>query len=383
MSIRNRLQKITQRAIGIVPDPPANGQADQSVDNVMPSISVEKILTIPMVWAALREISEAIASLQTVIVDKNDPDNTPIEDHPMLSVLEGNSIMSQYVLRQKQVMDLLIHGNSYNEILLTTFFAPVAVFPFDNERVSRVFTVTINGQPMKRFDVKNPDSTEATYDESQILHIVGVSTNGLVGDSPAVRFGRLFNTILMAESSHLAWFRRGGRPISALTPAPTSALLEDAQKKALRDSFKTALTNEVGVVVLPDGYTSSELGSQSDETVRLLSLRWLVTQVSRVWGVPIDKLASLEGATFSNVEEQNKNWVRESIEPLVSKIDDAYTRNFLQAFPDLQYYTSVEPLLSPAERDEAAEIDEEEPAQDEQSNENVPADDFIAQLMNG
>ena len=130
MSIRNRLQKITQRAIGIVPDPPANGQADQSVDNVMPSISVEKILTIPMVWAALREISEAIASLQTVIVDKNDPDNTPIEDHPMLSVLEGNSIMPQYVLRQKQVMDLLIHGNSYNEILLTTFFAPVAVFPF-------------------------------------------------------------------------------------------------------------------------------------------------------------------------------------------------------------------------------------------------------------
>ena len=76
---------------------------------------------------------------------------------------------------------------------------------------------------------------------------------------------------------------------------------------------------------LENGSTAQPWDRDMSKTQLLDSRKWAVTEICRIFGVPPHMCMDLEKATFSNIEQQSAEFVRDCINPLSVRIEQAFT----------------------------------------------------------
>lgn len=87
--------------------------------------------------------------------------------------------------------------------------------------------------------------------------------------------------------------------------------------------------NSHKVAFLEDGMKFSSLGKNPEESQALESRKFAITEICRLFGVPPHKAFDLEHATFSNIEQQNIEYVQESIDPMAVRLEQTIYRDLL------------------------------------------------------
>ncbi|TGP88924.1 MULTISPECIES: phage portal protein [unclassified Mesorhizobium] len=281
------------------------------------AVSTSTALTVPAVSAAIRVISEAVATLEVKVQRKDGDTWVDDEEHPACPLLRG--FASPWLSGFETIRDLVSES-------LTRDFGGLA------------WVNRIDGKPAEIIHYRQaiisvqyaPDTGEPTYRLSgqvvptrDIIHLTGP-------------FGRC-PLNLAAEAIGVAWqmekyaarlFTNGARPAGVLQ-FPAGVKLGDSALAKIKAGWNAAFGgsgNGAGTAITWDGAEWKPLSFSSVDSQFLELRKFQVDEIARAFRVPPSMIYSLDRATWSNSEQMGREFLTYCLEPHLRALEAALTR---------------------------------------------------------
>lgn len=296
------------------------------------NVSEDSALSFSAVWACIRIISETLAMLPLHLY-RRVPDGRRyrrelVSDHPgyRLVQIAPNDEMTPMVFRETVQAHLLGYGNGYALIRRRNDMTPIALDPLlpDRTRPARV--------PSGRlaYKTRQDDGTEKVLRADQVLHIPGLSFDGLVGMSPLRKHRESIGLGLAAQEFAARLFGDGTN-LSGVLEHPNTLREGQAEKLAEQwRKFRAGLKNAHGVAVLEGGMKYNPIGIPPEDAQMLETRKFQITDIARIYRVPPHMLADLERATFSNIEHLSIEFVKYTMMPWLVRWEQELNRKLLR-----------------------------------------------------
>lgn len=284
-------------------------------------ITHETAMTYSAVWACVRVISQSLAGLGWSVYERKPSDprfKMPLEyDVSWLLGLQTGPEHSAFCWREVMLKDALTWGNGYSEIERTPAGRPYWMHYLSAPRVT---PMRDGGQLL--YEVDNGPGNDPTYlMPEDVFHLKGPGPDGLAGWDMIALFRRAIKLGLSEERYGDQFFSRGPMPGGTVT---IPGNMTNEQRKEFRRSFEEVYAgarNMHRIIVLSNGVAFTPASLPNDSAQFLQSRRFQVSEVCRIYGVPPHKLADLERATFSNVEEQERAFVTDCLLPWARRLE--------------------------------------------------------------
>ena len=303
-------------------------------------VSEDNALTFSAVYAAVRIISETIASIPLNVYQADGETRVKAVGHPVQDLLAKapNSVSSTFTFREAMASNLVLHGNAYAKIEMNAAGRPTALIPLNPMKVE---VKVVDGEKVYVFDEKQ------TYLDYEMLHFVGLSFNGLTGKSP-LSMAREAVAIGLAAQEYGARFYSNGANAGGVITAP--GRLNTEVVKRLRESWNRAQSgnsNSHSTAILEEGMKYEKIGLDPEAAQFLQSRKFQVNEIARIFRIPPSYLADLENSsTRANVEQQAIQFVRDCITPYVRRMEVELNRKlFREDEPNLYAYFTMEGLM--------------------------------------
>ncbi len=282
------------------------------------------------VFACVSLLSRVMATLPLKLYERTGPEGESRKEafaHPVSSLLgtRPNPEQTAADVRGALMANLALRGNAYAVIVRDTVGRPRQLWPVHSSRVTPyrnavgVLFYRVTGWNASE---GNPAGTVKDVPFADMLHIRGVSFDGSNGLGPMIQARECIGLAIALEDNAAKFFGNQSRPGLTLEAA---APLTEQQFKAIRDqlnkeytgtenAYKTLILNGLKLV----SNRSSNEQSQFDETRNRQAV-----DVCKLFGVPPHKVGILDKATFSNIEQQQIQFVVDTIGPLCVQWEQA------------------------------------------------------------
>lgn len=294
-----------------------------------PGISVtnDTVLSIPPAFAAVRYISEGIASLNRGVYRRdNDGDVFPDHGSPVAQLFDGrpHPYYTTFDFLQALVSNACL-GNGYARIhrdAVTMRPTALEIIPqefvtIEYDRLGQLYYHVCGTIDQKVINVYLP--------ETEMIHIKGVTFTGISGKRMSLVHSGVFGTSLSAQKYSKTWFEKGASVGGLITfPLP----LAPDQRRMVQDKIESAhagAANAGSVMVLDAGadFKAITAGPQDAQVIDFANLS--TVQVSQIFKIPLHLLSQLDRSTFSNMEQQNQDFVVHCLQPWGKKISEEIT----------------------------------------------------------
>lgn len=287
------------------------------------NVTVSTALTVSAVYGCVRVISEAIASLPLRIMERTE-EGRQVADHPLNSVFRiPNSIQTGYEMREFIGSSLCLRGNSYAQKIRsrrgqTGELIPLYPHLVKPEKDSRGRLI---------FDYQETGSTRV-FQQDEIWRIAGLSTNGVTGLSPIGLARESIGLALALEEHGAKLFKNGTQTATAFELDSTlSDPAYERLKKELAEHQGSA--NAWKPLILEGGMKHKAIGMTAEDSQFIATRKLQVADIARFYRVPLHMLNELDRATFSNIEHQSIEFVRDTLTPWLVRIEDSIYRDLL------------------------------------------------------
>jgi HK97 family phage portal protein len=290
------------------------------------TINQENSLAIPAVYAAVKVITEAFSTLPMHIMKDDGVNKIKDKKHPVYKLFnrEPNSLMTISTFWKLCMPDILLWGNSYSIIEFAAgTFRPIAVMPV---HPSKVEVEIKDGVLWYTFKL---DKTVLTLDQSNVLHFRGMGNN-VMGKS-VIDYAR--NNLGLGSAAEEFGSRFFGNGASMTGILQTDSSLGEKAFNNLKASFNDlhgGIANANKPLILEEGLKYTPTSIPPDSAQFLETRRFSVEDVSRWFNIPADKIGDLSRATFSNLEQQNQNFITNTLMPYVINIESECSRKLLR-----------------------------------------------------
>ena len=294
------------------------------------------------VYSCVRILSEAIAGLPLHVYKYNETGGKEkAVDHPLYFLLhdEPNPEMTSFVFRETLMTHLLLWGNAYAQIIRNGKGEVVSLYPLMPDRM------TVNrdtkGQLYYEYQVSNDDvptvkGSTVILKPSDVLHIPGLGFDGLVGYSPIAMAKNAIGMAIACEEYGAKFFANGANPSGVLEHPGT---LKDPAK--VRDSWNAAFggsSNSHKVAVLEEGLKYTPISISPNEAQFLETRKFQIDEIARIFRVPPHMVGDLEKSSFSNIEQQSLEFVKYTLDPWVSRWEQAIARSLFSQTEKTTYF---------------------------------------------
>lgn len=306
-------------------------------------VSAEEAEAISTVFACVRVLSESIASaplsLKRWLVGG---DSERALTHPLFRLLhlQPNRDLSSFTWREMMVGHLCLRGNCYNEIQRNRYGNITALIPLHPDRMKVIRKENGN----KGFIFKEPNGEETNYLQSEILHVMIFSEDGLIGRSPIEVANALFSGARASELYASNFWENDATPGGILA---TDQKLEKPKKDELRaswDRIHKGPRRARRTAILDAGLKWTSLGMTNIDAQALESRRYSKEEICAIFRVPPHKVMDLSRSTFGNIEHQSIEFVTDSLYPWFQRFNQEFS---IQLLNDPAYFTEFnsEPFL--------------------------------------
>lgn len=300
-------------------------------------VGEDTAMTSASVIACIRVLSTTLAMLPLPLYKRTDGGKQPAYDHPLYGILHDspNNYQTAYEWRQQVVTHVLLHGNHYSAIERDKASGRItALLPFAYPANMEVKLVGVDPLYIYTFQ----DGTKQPFTQSEVLHIRGMSSNGLVGMG-ALDKARDPIGLALALQKFASRFFKNGANVGGVLEHPSS-LSQPAMDK-LRSSWDKAYSgnaNAFKVAILEEGMKYAKIGATPEEAQALESRKFQTIEVCRIFGVPPHMIGDLERATFSNIEHQGIEFVTFCIAPWAKNIEQRISKQLIDEFERKEYF---------------------------------------------
>ena len=288
------------------------------------------------VYSCIRILSEAIAGLPLFVYQYgSDGSKEKYLDHPLWRVLhdEPNPEMTSFVFRETMMNHLLLTGNAYAQIIRNARGEVVALYPLMPDRIN--VDRDSQGRLYYRYRRSIDDAPEVGKNKqsdvilapSDVLHILGLGFDGLVGYSPITMAKNAVGLAIAAEEYGAKFFANGAAPSGVLEHPGT---IKDPER--IRQSWQSTFggsSNSNKIAVLEEGLKYTPIAISPEQAQFLETRKFQINEIARIFRVPPHMLADLEKSSFSNIEQQSLEFVKYTLDPWVIRWEQAINKSLL------------------------------------------------------
>jgi HK97 family phage portal protein len=294
-------------------------------------------LQLATVFACVRVIAESIATLPLELRAREGRGTRSAPEHPLYSLLHDlpNPEMTSMDLRMTLQGHAASWGNGYAQKIPDRAGRWIELWPLAPNRMD-VPVRAPSGELL--YPYTDASGEKRTFRQDEILHIRGLSFDGLVGYSPIGQARRTFDRKLKMEKFENAFYDNGAQPGAVLKhPGQLSdkaytRLLEswEARHKGAENANKAAL--------LEEGVDIAIMGVPQSDAQFLESQKFTRSEIAGLFRVPSHMINDLERATFSNIEHLSLEFVIDTLMPWLVAWEQAIARDLLTPDERKRYY---------------------------------------------
>ena len=300
------------------------------------------------VYCCVRILSEAVASLPLQFYRyTDDGGKEKAVDHPLYFLLhdEPNPEMTSFIFRETQMTHLLLWGNAYSQIIRNGKGEVVAMYPLmpDRMKVDR----DEHGRLYYEYTVYDADDVDGRKGTNKVgrtvrlqphdvLHIPGLGFDGLVGYSPIAMAKNAIGLAIATEEYGSKFFANGAAPSGVLEHPGT---IKDPSK--VRESWQATFGgsgNANKIAVLEEGMKYTPISISPEQAQFLETRKFQIDEIAMIFRVPPHMIGDLEKSSFNNIEQQSLEFVKYTLDPWVSRWEQAMVRALLTPDEKKKYF---------------------------------------------
>ena len=274
-----------------------------------------------VVYACVRIIAETIASLPLHVYRNLDRGKERAPTHPLYPLLHAapNPEMTSFVFRECLMSHLLLWGNAYAQIVRDGRGRIIALYPLLPDRMT-----PDRDAKGSLFYIYQKEGQAHYLSPEDVLHIPGLGFDGILGHSPIALARNAIGLNIAAEEYGGKFFANGANPSGILT---TPGVIKDPEK--VRSAWSKAYSgaNAHKVAVLEENLHYERISIPNNEAQFLETRKFQIEEICRIFQVPPHLVASLDRATFSNIESQSISFVVHTIRPWLVRWEQALNRS--------------------------------------------------------
>lgn len=264
-------------------------------------------------WAAVRLLSDSVASLPLVYYRRTDKGKEKVPGDPLFALLgkKPNPEETSYAFRETMQHHLLLRGNAYSRVIRDFAGRPMQLWPLDVEKMKVVRAL---GELKYLYSVSN-GPPEVLLPED-VLHIPGLGWDGITGYAPLDIAVQEFGYSIAVKEYGSEFFKNDGTPGGYLKLE--HKLKDEAAVNRLKSSWSKSHSDwgsKHSIGVLENGAEWKQMALPPEHMQFLGSQKLTVTDIARIFRVPPHMIGDLERATFSNIEQQSLDFVINSLRP--------------------------------------------------------------------
>ena len=204
---------------------------------------------------------------------------------------------------------LLLRGNHYSQIVLNRGGELEQLVPLHPDRMRLEVTDTT-----VRYILKLAEGRERTFSAEEILHVKGLTTNGLVGLDCITAGAEALGMAFAAEAYGARFFKNDSKPSGIITHP---AKLKEDSRANLKKSWTRSQggSNQHSVAIFEEGMGWQSIGIAPEQAQFLQTRKFQIEEIARLFHLPPHMLKQLDRATFSNIEQQSLEFAELTIRP--------------------------------------------------------------------
>jgi len=281
-------------------------------------------LKLSAVYSAVRVLSESIAVLPLNILQQVGDSREIARAHPLFNLLhsEPNNLMTSYDLRETMMFHVVLWGNAYARITFDAMGRATSIMPIEPWRVKVKHNKSLG---ILEYTIDN----QTVFDQAEILHIKGLSSNGLVGKSVIEHASQDFGLALAAQTFASKFFGNG---MNLGGWIESEKGIGDPAFKRLQEQLKDfkGPLNSHGTPIFDNGQVFKPHTIKAKDTMMIEVRSFEIQEVSRWFRIPQHLLQNLDKATFSNIEHQDLQFVKYTLLSWVKKFEQELNRKLLR-----------------------------------------------------
>ena len=318
---------------------PASWMFDGSASKTGIAITEDSAMRLSAVFGAVRVISETIASLPWMVKQDFEGNTRNAAAHPINQLIHSpNGIMTDFNFRETCQAHLCLHGNAFIAIKRNEAGQPIKLIPVHPDRVQvKVY------KDEKFYTI---DDGKETFDDTEMIHILGLSFDGIVGKSVIEAARESIGLGLAADQFGGSFFGNGAN-VSAVLTHP-GRLSDDAYKRLMASWQRrySGLDNAHKTAILEEGMNLTKVSISPSESQFLETRQFGVVDIARFFRIPLAYLGSLENSsTRANIEEQGIQFQRNTILPWVKRWEAEFNRKLFPNGNDYYIRFNMDGLL--------------------------------------
>ena len=315
------------------------------------TISPDNAMEAPTVYACVRLISQTLARMPWQVLRQSADGSSNDPTHSVYSLLNGeaNEDMTSFVFREAQISDCLLYGNSFAYISRSASGLPIAL-----ERL-RPDLCYLQRDPQnqpyyqywtgKADEKASEEIKQRKFRPYDILHVVGPSADGLLGEAPIHRMRDLIGMELELQEFTSRFFSQNCRPAGVLSmPGRLSA--EGANR--LREAFNRVHSGAQGagkIAILEEGLRFEAISTNAKDSDLDSMKKFCRQQIAAAFNVPSHRVGDNDGVSYSSAEQANAVFVQSTLAGWAARLEQEVNRKLLKRGDDVTTRISFDDLL--------------------------------------
>lgn len=309
-------------------------------------VSVDGALGLPAVWACVNVLAQTIGMLPLLTYERQgEARKSRAESHPLYMLLKEEPNGEQTAMEFREMVTAFVAswGNGYAEIDWSPSGQVRGLWPLLPNKMLGMRRR--NGRLQYLYQL--PDGQEVTLPGYRVLHLRGLSGDGMMGYSPVRVAMQAIGLGLATEEFGARFFSNGARPGFVLRHP--QALKDEAYKrlKASWSEDHQGLSNAHRVKILEEGMEVQTVGIPPEEAQFLETRKFQAEEIARFYRMPPHKIGVMDKATFSNIEHQGIEFLTDTIMPWLVRFEQKYQQALMVGEEKRRLYVEhlVEGLL--------------------------------------
>lgn len=287
-------------------------------------VTKENALTFSAYFSAIKILQETLAQLPLNVYKRTDKGKEIDLSHPAQRLLHSEASIKMTAYTFKEVMQgyAVTKGNGIALIRRNAFAVPLELIPIPLDKKTIQIKDSENGL---FYDIEDIGIVPH-YD---VVHIQGFATDGIVGKGLLDVAKEAIGLGLGQQRFAANLFKNGANPSGVLIhPGKLTKDGAERLKESWHKNYGAGKSH--GTAVLEEGMKYEPISMTPEDTQLIESRRLSVLDISRYTRIPPHMLADLERATFSNIEEQNLNFISQVALSWAKKWEQELNRKLLR-----------------------------------------------------
>jgi len=283
------------------------------------NVTVDGSLALPAVFACCRILAESIGSMPLRLYRKGqDGDRETVTDHPLARLFRfaPNSYQTSLEAREFLTACIAMRGNGYAYIQRQGGVV-AGVWPLIPNRIQ----IVVDGYVIQ-YRYTDERGKTILYDQEEVLHLKGLSTDGIMGLSPITLLRETIGTNQAMERYSNKFFSNAARPSGVLQHPGVIGQDQGTSLRKQWDELYSGSENRGKTIILEEGMTWQAVGLTNEDAQLLESRKFNLEDILRVYRIPPHIAGHLDKMSYNNIEQLGSEFLNLTLSPWLRRIEE-------------------------------------------------------------